>query len=57
MSVLKMLHLCNIGYGWVIAINLVVVRVQRRFFYGFPLPEKNNLAKSVTFAFAATLSR
>ena len=46
-SVLKMLHQCNIGYGCAIAINLVVVRVQRRLCYGFVFEKK---AKSVTFS-------
>ena len=44
---LKMLHLCNIGYGCAIAINLVVVRVQRQLCYGFVFEKK---AKSVTFS-------
>ena len=46
-SVLKMLHLCNIGYGCAIAINLVIVRVQRQLCYGFVFEEKT---KSVTFS-------
>ena len=46
-SVLKMLHLCNIGYGCAITINLVAVRVQRRLCYGFVFEKK---AKSVTFS-------
>ena len=41
-----MLHLCNSGYGCAIAINLVVVRVQRQLCYGFIFEKK---AKSVTF--------
>ena len=46
-SVLKMLHLCNIGYGHAIAINVVIVRVQRQLCYGFVFEKK---AKSVTFS-------
>ena len=48
--ILKMLHQCNIDDGWDIAINLVVVRVQRQLCYGFVFQKK---AKSVTFALVA----
>ena len=41
-----MLHWCNIWDEWVIGINLVVVRVQRRFCV---VVKKRKSVKSVTF--------